>query len=481
MFIKKLIIAAVFMALPLSGLSAEEDWGVESPFALGAGSRGIAMGSAAAAVWGDSYALFWNPAGLYFIERNEADIFHTSLFDESTTYSSLLYSHPFLDIGVISLGAVQLRVGGIEQRDSENSVIEGELKNLQTRYHLCYAKDLYKGFAGGLNLKLDRYDMGTYVGSGFGVDLGLGLETPVQSPVIDGMSVGLALVNLVEPTISLVEREVGDPRSFRVGFSLWRTISSRMNDRLLFSMDFDKNRYAEAHFHIGGEYRIYEFFSVRGGWDAGLPTFGCGFQLNHVNFDYAYRSTDLGGNHLFSLIFRFGSSRTEKLAERQKRRDKELKIQVEEQVDLFEEQFVTFALESGKESLDSGRFEEAIDHYQRVLLWSPGDEEAGRGLMLARASFFAQQGDSLMQGGNFAEALFSYRTAYESLQAPEIMERIEFCEKQIEEMSDRRQVVDDILSRSLELYTSREWEEAVKPIAEGASLLPRPVLEPMRA
>ena len=168
------LVLIVLVAVPAA---ADEDAGTTSPFALGTGGRIIAMGGAAAALWGGSSAVLWNPAGLCRVERNEVTVFHTSLFDDASTYSSILATHPFLDIGVISFGALQLRVGGIERRDAENRIVGGEIRNTQTRYILGYARNMYHGIAAGVNLKLDRFVLDSYRASGFGVDAGVGFTS----------------------------------------------------------------------------------------------------------------------------------------------------------------------------------------------------------------------------------------------------------------------------------------------------------------
>ncbi len=460
---RTIIIALTMLCIPLSPLYAvDEDGGTSSPFELGAGGRSISMGGAAAAVWGDSYSLIWNPAGLYEVERIEADLFHTTLFDESTGYSSILLSYPFLDLGVISIGAVQLRIGGIEKRDHENRLIGGELKNTQTRYYLSYARKIFGGLTGGANFKLDRYTLGGYAANGFGMDIGFGVKPPVKSPVFDGMALGLAVTNVLEPKINLVAEEVGDPMGVRFGFSVWRPVCRKAEDRLLLAVDFDKTRYSDIHVHFGGEYSLKSFFAVRCGWDEGIPTFGCGISVRSIIFDYACRSTDLGSNHLFSLMYRFGSSRTSRKEGREKMRETEIRRELETYIDHFEGDFVQTSLDSGDECIERGDYPAALDHYRKVLLWAPDNERAGKGMLMTRTSLLVARGDSLMNSGNLADALFSYREAYKHLVVPEIKDRIDICERRIAEARDREQVIENILSGALELYTERDWFGAAK-------------------
>jgi len=433
----------------------------------------IAMGGAASAVWGNSYVLLWNPAGLYAVDRNEVNVFHTSLFDESTTYSSIILAHPFVELGVVSFGVVQLRVGGIEWRDAENTVLGEELKNIQTRYLIGYARDVVNGLTAGTSVKLDRYSEGSYVANGFGIDAGIGLEPSVRSSAFDGMAMGISFVNILEPTVRFAAQEAGDPRAIRAGISIWRSVSKTLDDRLTVALDVDRARYSETKFHGGAEYSMRGMFAFRAGWDAGIPTFGCGFRLPFFLFDYAYRSTELGGNHLFSLNCRFGASREEKVELARNRRQEEIRRELDAKISSYENTFITSALESGKVSLAAQDYRAATDHFGRVLLWSPGNELAREGVRAANSALLLIRGDSLIAQGRLAEALLEYREASSQLQSAQANERIERCETRIRETVDNDRLKRDILTRAIELYAERNWVGAVAGFEEVLALDPK--------
>ena len=472
--IKAGIILGALVLLSCAPLHAHEgDGGTTSPFELGAGCRIISMGGVAATNWGDSYVLFWNPAGLYVLDRSEVDLFHTSLLDESTNYSALVLSYPFIDLGVVSFGAVQLRVGGIDRRDADNREIGGDLENIQTRYLLGYSRNIYRGIALGMNFKVDRFVQGSYVANGFGFDAGFGMKSVVTSYPVDEVRFGAAVTNMLEPKITLASEEVGDPVSFRLGVSAMRSVS---RDRLLVAFDIHKSKYSDTHFHIGAEYLVRELLAVRIGLENTLPTFGLGFDLRYFVFDYAYRSTELDGNHLFSLTYRFGRSRSERLEARKAQRSLEIQREIDEKVSGFEDQFVTTALLRGDEHMAAGEYGEALEEFNRVLLFSPDLEEAIEKSSIARGSILLARGDSLMQAGRPAEALFAYRQAQEIVPADRINSRIEECEIWITEAEDRLRVVEQIFTRALEYYTNRHWLEAVSGFDKVLELEPEHAL-----
>lgn len=468
----KLIVFVLLAGAAVPVFGHDGGVGTTSPFDLGAGGRRIAMGGAGAAVWGDSYALFWNPAGLSRIEYKEASLFHTSLFDESTTYSALALSHPLLDIGVFSFGIIQLRVGGIEQRDASNMLLEGEMRDTETRYELGFAREIAKGLSVGVDAKLDRFSQGPYSANGLGLDAGIGLETPGRSSAVDGIAIGLSIVNLIEPTIKLVERESGDPRGVLAGAAVWKSISQSLQDRLTIAVDVKKSQTSDAHLHFGAEYRVMDAFAARGGWDAGAPTFGCGVEVKRILFDYAYRGTELGGNHLFSLAMRFGASRSEERERAQRFRDEEMRRELDARIVSYESRSINSALDEAQASLARGDHAGAIDRFRGVLLWSPANELAQDGLRRASAALAIAAGDSLMASGRYAEALLSYREAQKNLTSEETADRILRCERRIQELSSTERMKNEMLATAIDRYASRDWDDAAAGFKEVLAVEP---------
>ena len=146
---------------------------------------------------------------------------------------------------------------------------------------------------------------------------------------------------------------------------------------------------------------------------------------------------------------------------RLEQRDLEIQREIEEKVSGFESQFIATALLRGEEHMAAGEYDEAVEEFNRVLLFSPDDEEAKLKSALARGSILAARGDSLMQAGRPAEALFAYRQAEEFIPDGRIGSRIDECEVQITEVEDRLRIVGQIFMQALEYYTNRHWLEAV--------------------
>ena len=84
-----------------------------------------------------------------------------------------------------------------------------------------------------------------------------------------------------------------------------------LKDKLLLSLEMDKNSKQDARLHIGAEYRGLEYLSGRVGYNDGSFTFGLGinYQVKSVIFgiDYAYLSNDVEVNpdHILAMSLEF--------------------------------------------------------------------------------------------------------------------------------------------------------------------------------
>ncbi|MBU8920779.1 MAG: PorV/PorQ family protein [Bacteroidales bacterium] len=460
------LVAMAAIALPRVLVAEDGTGGTVSPFALGAGGRNTALGGASAAIWGGSYSLVWNPAGLVSVERGELALFHTPLFDGACSYSTALVSWPLLDAGVISAGIMHLKIGDIERRDSDNMLESGDLSNRQTRYILGFGRTIHGGLSAGISLKLDRYAQGEYSANGFGMDVGLGIRREIKSPLVDGMAAGINFFNIVEPVYTIVSEESGDPSGARGGIAMWRSMPGSLDDRFLFTSDLVKSRYSETGLHAGVEYSISGMFAVRAGYDAGNVTLGAGFRVHTIEVDYAFRDSDLENYHLFSILYGYGETSSQKLAKRRIARDEEIQKKLVFETDRYETDLISSSMESGRRALENGHYNKATGYFEAVLLWDPTNTEARDCRTRADALTHIKRADSLFVGQMYSEALFEYRLGSQHFDHEEIDSRIEACEKSIGEAENSRAILDRMISHSLELYTSRQWADASRAFEE---------------
>ncbi|OGC89766.1 MAG: hypothetical protein A2W25_02665 [candidate division Zixibacteria bacterium RBG_16_53_22] len=340
---------------------AQGDAGRESPFSLGAGARGMAMGRAFVSLSGDASSAFSNPAATAGIDRSEFSAFHTSLF-MGTNYDCLALSHPVGMLGVFTLSAGRLGTGDIVERDQFNRP-EDTFSAADILLGISYARALGYGVSAGLTVKGVGLEIGDDAGYGFGMDLGI----QYSPEFVPGMRVGIGLADLVQPRIKLRTTEDKYQTVSRFGVSYGRELHRNLDAAVV--TEIEKIGGRDTRVHPGLEMAFYESFSLRAGYDHDRMTFGGGVAYSIFKLDYAYENIEfLGGSHRVSLGFSFGKSVRES-------RDRMVVKAIETeranwQKSLDQQRSLDYALYlSNGDSLYAARkYQDAFINYQRALV-----------------------------------------------------------------------------------------------------------------
>jgi tetratricopeptide (TPR) repeat protein len=291
------VIALCSASMAISG----GDAGRESPFSLGAGARGMGLGRAFVSLGGDASTAFSNPAGTALIDRSEFAAFHTSLF-LNTSYDCLALAHPVGNAGVFTLSAGRLGTGSFTGRDQYNRP-DQDISASDTQLGLTYGREVGAGFATGLTIKGVGQEVGSNSGYGFGLDLGF----QYRPRFANGVCLGIALNDLIQPSIKL--RDIKDKYQTvsRYGLSYSRKFASSFAATGIF--DVEKIVGRKAMIHPGLEMAFYDNYFLRLGYDNDRPTYGAGITYGSISLDYAYEDIQfLGGSHRISLGISFGKS-----------------------------------------------------------------------------------------------------------------------------------------------------------------------------
>lgn len=317
----KLISVVIMLSFVLPVYSAFlPDGGVVSPvLSYSVGARAYAMGRAYTALADDTTAVFWNPAGLAQVHRQEVSSFFETLFS-GTTYFFLGYTYPVWNVGVFSGSIMYLGTGDIPGRAS---TVDGDLGSdlgSYSAYEMCinlsFAQKLqryqkvipfFKYLDAGANLKLFGTGLQDTGKIGIGFDLGVKyFPTHFEVPrlaFIKNIVVGLKLNNVVPPTVKLSDERDWYMMDLNFGL-LYRTIYDTLNITVDFTQTiFKKSRIKPR---VGLEYTFYKIFKVRVGYNTELST-GIGVKLEDLTFDYAFgHNFDLGALHHISATYQFG-------------------------------------------------------------------------------------------------------------------------------------------------------------------------------
>ncbi|MEK8023450.1 MAG: PorV/PorQ family protein [Candidatus Hydrogenedentota bacterium] len=275
---------------------------------IGIGARSAAMGEANTSWADDVYGMYFNPAGIATVRRQEVGFAHNTLFLD-LDYNYLGYVHPLGDASSIGVSGTYVDLGDVERREiiagGGPSGALGNASAYDLSFSLTYARTLSEVIDLGGTLKVIHETLDNYSASAVAVDLGAKWRPPVE-----GLTVGLSVLNLGS-NLKFVASGDELPISIRFGAG-YRPPSRRWG--LQGDLVYVKNQDVEG--KIGGEWWVWEdHIAIRAGAnsanDAGSGfTVGAGFKWNDILLDYAYVPFgDLGDQNLISLAYQFGAPR----------------------------------------------------------------------------------------------------------------------------------------------------------------------------
>ena len=268
---------------------------------MSVGARPIGLGGAFSAVANDGNAIFWNPAGIVTIQRQEITTMYSSLYQNMGLNNS--YFGYVLPIGDNhAFGVDWLHIG---QDDTE-------LGYRRDSFNLAYSLRL-PSIAGwnisvGTKLKFVNTDItldGTSYGksNGYGFDFGI-LVNPVENIrfAVVGLDLGGTSVTYDNDTSEEIL-----PQTFRFGASYTPF------EGFLLAADIDDR------IHVGAEYWLMNSIALRGGYQkdidkidnysASIYSGGFSARYRFLQFDYAIEDhPDLNITHRIGVSFYYNPS-----------------------------------------------------------------------------------------------------------------------------------------------------------------------------
>jgi hypothetical protein len=296
---KKIIITIniLFVLFSYTEVRAQFDYGFDFSKAgtaglqflkIGVGARETALGEAAASIVNDANAVFWNPAGIAFLERPEVQFSH-NLWLVDSKHSAVAAAYP-LGAFVVAVSAVTLSINEFEettalQPDGTGRMVEaGDLM-----IGLSAARRFTDRLSIGMQVKYIREELDDYSLDNVLFDVGAIYNTGFRN-----LKLAFALQHF-GPDMKLAEQGFRTPLLFRVSVS----------DQL-FAMEQASLTAAAELVHptdnvewvnLGLELKLIDMVDLRGGYkfsnDIGDVTFGVGIRppaLANLNLklDYSY-------------------------------------------------------------------------------------------------------------------------------------------------------------------------------------------------
>ena len=303
---------------------------------IGVGPRAIGMGGAYTSLSNDASAMYWNPAGLSFLQRNEAMFSSNQLFaDIKLTYFGVAI--PAGDIGTFGASVTALTMGDMFVTTENYPEGTGETFSANSyAFGLSFAKKITEDFSVGMNIKYVTENIYNSSANGFAFDIGTIFHTPFwginfSSNIANyGSKLQMSGEDLLtrhdpDPTragnnatvdVNYATDEFELPLRLQIGIS--KEISLFDVHKLTIAIDAAHPNDNSQYVNLGGELSLFnDLLCLRGGYkqlfmkdnQEGL-TLGVGvhYSLNFiaVGFDYAYQQYKyLGNTHSFGVNIKF--------------------------------------------------------------------------------------------------------------------------------------------------------------------------------
>jgi hypothetical protein len=315
---------------------------------MGVGGAGNAMADAYVSVSRDLTAIYWNPAGLAYLNHNEVQFMYQPWI--SDTYIGFAGAAIVLPrLGTVGLGITNMDFGRTEVTTLDFQEGTGETYAAgEYAFSLSYARKLAEWFAFGAAAKWISSGIWHVSANAVALDLGVMVNTPFFSFTgnpAHGMNIGMSISNYgtkirydgidLLTSIDILPEQHGNykdlegqyrlqgwelPLIFRIGASITPVVSDVHKWTLAVDALHPNNN--NESINIGSEYQLNAFRAgrifLRAGYKGLLmdesqygATFGIGFQLalmrnQGVKVDYAYREVGLlGKSSVFSLGLTF--------------------------------------------------------------------------------------------------------------------------------------------------------------------------------
>ncbi|MFH1196200.1 MAG: PorV/PorQ family protein [bacterium] len=306
---------------------------------IGVGARALAMGESYSTQAQDITAMYWNPAGLSYVDKFQATINHYDYI------ADIYYDYGGIAIPLENFGTVGAFIGYMGMPDIERTTIQypngtGEKVSASSFViGLSYARALTDRFSIGGNVKYIRETIWHSYADGFAFDVGV-LYKAFFKNVIIGMSISNFGTDMqMTGRDMLVQHDINPgfagnneninanletdkfplPILFRVGLSanIAKDIIGLDQHDWIVSIDAIHPNDNKEYLNIGTEVTLYDMISLRSGFRQllledreGGFTYGFGVKFDlagtYVNLDYA--NVDFGRldhQNKFTLILSF--------------------------------------------------------------------------------------------------------------------------------------------------------------------------------
>jgi len=272
---------------------------------IGVGGRAVAMGESFVAVANDASALYWNPAGITQLEKNEVIFSHTN-WPVDVKHQFVGYVHRLSDQNMIGFSVTSLQTDDFEETTEFQPLGTGRFVTFgDIALGLTFARKMTDRFSVGLTIKYIDETLDVLHARNLFVDFGTFFWTGFGSSRF-AVSVTNFGTN-VEPSGTLVARdgsEISDfqdfspPTIFRFGFAT--EFIDNETHKVTASVQLNHLNDNAENFNAGVEYWWDGLLALRGGYRLNVDeesfTVGAGLALPlaFIDLDLDVSYTDFG-------------------------------------------------------------------------------------------------------------------------------------------------------------------------------------------
>jgi len=459
----KIIVASLILVMAVTASFAETaDYGMDSMFIEGVGTRAYAMGNAFAALSDDSEGVFYNPAGLTNLERQHITLLHYPLY-EGTLYNSITYALPILDFGSPGFALYRVYTSGIETYD-ENDFKLGEINFQEYKSTISYAKRLNDDVSFGMNINIFNLNLDKINAFSFGGDVGF-LYEPFSF-----INLGFVVHNLIKPSFTLQNSKEELPMTLTGGLLL-KIYSEAF--KLNIPFDVVKSEETEFKFRVGTEIMLFDILSLRAGYNDSRISFGGGLSFAGISFDYAYIINEyMDALSRFSLSYKFGLT----LPEQEIEKKKALKEQVKK---LIEEEFRKKELAKAKTYYDNaylsyknGKYEDALNKLSGAFEWYEDYKEAKELKNTINKKLLGRYYDRALKDYNNQNYISALEGFKKVVSIDKNYENVKIYMERVNEKMKMKGSAREYFSKGVELFVNNQYDEALSAFNKALQIEP---------
>src|SRR6185503_5269475 len=223
-------------------------------------------------------------------------------------------------------------------------------------------------------LKLQRQSLAGFSAGGLGADVGVtmrarGSEGDAPS-WLDGVTAGLAIRNLWQPSLRLDRDAVPDPTTVQSGVAVRRLLGNGAT--LLATLDLEQPRDLDARVHAGAELRFGSIVALRAGLNRGRLTAGTGLEWQGLAVEYAFEDRDLGAQQRIGLTRAFGRTVEESRIAARDQAEREVQTRLDAAYGERQARQLDELLARAEAFRAEARFDDALDVLTTIATLAPG-------------------------------------------------------------------------------------------------------------